>query len=187
MRCTQSCPTLCDPVDGSPPGSSVHGIPQTRILEWVAVSSSRGSSQPRDQTRNSWVSCLAGSLYHLRRLGSPSGVCKTVWQTLAFRHSAQWSSGWDDGLPGGTCRIQGRDAWEAPTWTGLEETGADGQQTVRPQRPLMSRKGADAPGEVFKPSNRGNLKRSGHMYTYDWFTLLYSKKLTHHCKSTILQ
>ena len=40
---------LCDPVDCSLPGSSVHGILQARILEWVAVSSSRGSSQPRDQ------------------------------------------------------------------------------------------------------------------------------------------
>ena len=40
----QSCPTLCDLVDCSPPGSSVHGILQARILEWVAISSSRGSS-----------------------------------------------------------------------------------------------------------------------------------------------
>ena len=45
----QLCPTLCDPVDFSPPVSSVHGILQARILEWVAVPSSRGSSQPRDQ------------------------------------------------------------------------------------------------------------------------------------------
>ena len=45
----QSCPALCDPVDCSPPGSSVHGILQARILEWVALPSSRGSSQPRDQ------------------------------------------------------------------------------------------------------------------------------------------
>ena len=44
----QSRPTLCNPVDCSPPGSSVHGILQARILEWVAVSFSRGSSQPRD-------------------------------------------------------------------------------------------------------------------------------------------
>ena len=44
----QSCPTLCDPVDRSPPGSSVLGILQARILEWVAMSSSRGSSRPRD-------------------------------------------------------------------------------------------------------------------------------------------
>ena len=51
------CPTLCDPMDCSPPGSSVHGILQARILEWVAISFSRGSSQPRDRT---WVSCIAG-------------------------------------------------------------------------------------------------------------------------------
>ena len=47
---TQLCPTLCDPMDCSPPGSSVHGIFQARILEWVAISYSRGYSQPRDQT-----------------------------------------------------------------------------------------------------------------------------------------
>ena len=41
---TQSCPTLCDPLDRSPPGSSVTGILQARMLEWVAISSSRGSS-----------------------------------------------------------------------------------------------------------------------------------------------
>ena len=46
----QSCPTLCDPMDCSPPGSSVHGTSQARILEWVVISFSRGSSQPRDQT-----------------------------------------------------------------------------------------------------------------------------------------
>ena len=46
----QLCPTLCDPVDCSPPGSSVHAILQARILEWVAKSSSRVTSQPRDQT-----------------------------------------------------------------------------------------------------------------------------------------
>ena len=49
-----SYPTLCDPVDGSPPGSSVPGILQARILEWVAISFSRGSSQPRGQTHVSW-------------------------------------------------------------------------------------------------------------------------------------
>ena len=44
----QSCLTLCDPMDGSPPGSSVDGILQARILEWVAMPSSRGSSRSRD-------------------------------------------------------------------------------------------------------------------------------------------
>ena len=51
----QSCPTLCYPMDYSPPGSSVHGIFQARTLEWVAVPSSRGSSRPGDQTP---VSCI---------------------------------------------------------------------------------------------------------------------------------
>ena len=46
----QSCLTLCDSMDCSPPGSSVHGILQARILEWVAMPSSRGSSLPRDRT-----------------------------------------------------------------------------------------------------------------------------------------
>ena len=60
-------PTLFDPVDWSLSGSSVHGILQASILEWVAISFSRGSSQPRDRT---WVSRLAGSLYCLSHQGS---------------------------------------------------------------------------------------------------------------------
>ena len=44
----QSCLTLCNPMECSPPGSSVHGILQTRLVEWVAMPSSRGSSRPRD-------------------------------------------------------------------------------------------------------------------------------------------
>ena len=51
----QSCPTLCNPMDCSPPGSSVHEIFQARILEWVTISFSRGSSQPRDRTLVSWT------------------------------------------------------------------------------------------------------------------------------------
>ena len=57
---TQSCPTLCNPVDCTPPGSSVHAILQARILEWVAISSSRRSSQPRDWTH---VFCTAGRFF----------------------------------------------------------------------------------------------------------------------------
>ena len=59
----QSYLTLCDPKDSSSPGSSVHGISQARILEWVAISSSRGSSQTRDQTRVSCSSCIAGGFF----------------------------------------------------------------------------------------------------------------------------
>ena len=52
---TQSCLTLCDAMDYSLPGASVHGIIAARILEWVAISFSRGSSHPRDQTH---ISCI---------------------------------------------------------------------------------------------------------------------------------
>ena len=54
----QACPTLCDTIDGSPPGTSVHWLLQARILEWVAMPSSRGSSWPRDRTCISYVSCV---------------------------------------------------------------------------------------------------------------------------------
>ena len=54
-------PTLCDPMDCSPPGSSVHGILQARILEWVAISFSRGSSWLRDQIR---VSCIGRQMLY---------------------------------------------------------------------------------------------------------------------------
>ena len=58
----QSCLTLCDPMDCSLPGSSVHGILQARVLEWVAISFSRGSSQPRDRTQ---VSRIGGRCFNL--------------------------------------------------------------------------------------------------------------------------
>ena len=61
----QSCPTLCNPMDCSTPGSSIHGIFQARVLEWVATAFSRGSSWPRDRTQ---VSLIAGR-------------CFTVWAT----------------------------------------------------------------------------------------------------------
>ena len=54
--CVQSCPILCEPMDYCPQSSSVHGILQARILEWIAISFSRGSSQARDRTH---VSCIS--------------------------------------------------------------------------------------------------------------------------------
>ena len=60
--CAQSCWTLCNSMDCSPPGSSVHGIFQARILEWVAISFSRGSSGPRDWT---YVSCIGRQILYL--------------------------------------------------------------------------------------------------------------------------
>ena len=57
---TQFCPTVCDPMDCSLPGSSVHVIFQARKLEWVAIPFSRISSQPKDRTQ---VSCIAGRFF----------------------------------------------------------------------------------------------------------------------------
>ena len=68
----QSCPSLCDPMNHGLPGSSVHGILQARILEWVAVSYSRGSSQPRGQTHVSCVSCIAGGFFTPEPPGKPN-------------------------------------------------------------------------------------------------------------------
>jgi len=62
-ECTQSCPALYNPMDCSLPGSCVHGILQARILEWVAVSFSRVSSQLRDQTQVSCITCTAGRFF----------------------------------------------------------------------------------------------------------------------------
>ena len=68
----QSCPILCDPMDRSLPGSSVHGILQARILGWVAMPSSRGSSQPRDQTCVSCISFTAGRFFTAEPSGKPN-------------------------------------------------------------------------------------------------------------------
>ena len=70
----QLCPTLCNPMECSPAGSSVHGILQAGILEWVAMPSSRGSSCPRDQTHISWVCCIGRThfVYHQHHLRSPT-------------------------------------------------------------------------------------------------------------------
>ena len=66
---SQLCPTLCEPMGYSPPGSSVHGILQARILEWVAISYSRGSSRPRQTL----VSFIAGSFFTSYPPGLPFG------------------------------------------------------------------------------------------------------------------
>ena len=84
----QSCLTLCDPMDCSPPGSSIHGIFRSRILEWVAISSSRGSSQPRDWT---CVSCAGRwilyhwatreALFHTATAAKSLQSCPTLWNS----------------------------------------------------------------------------------------------------------
>ena len=84
----QLCPTLCDPVDCSPPGSSVHGILQTRILEWVAIPFSKGYSQPRDWTQ---VFRIVGGLFlPSEPLGKPP--IAIVLNKICFYHFNYWSA-----------------------------------------------------------------------------------------------
>ena len=78
----KSCPILWDPQDCSPPGSSVHGISQARILEWVAISFSRGSSRPRDTAH---ISCLAGRFFTTEPPGKPLLSCGRGENTISFR------------------------------------------------------------------------------------------------------
>ena len=81
VKLVQWCLTLCDPMDCSPPGSSAHGILQVRILEWVALPSSRGSSRPTDRI---CISCKEGGVLYIRELHSdirtpiPQGKSKSV-------------------------------------------------------------------------------------------------------------
>ena len=75
--CVLSCIRLCGPMDCSPPGFSVHGIFQARILGWFAISYSRGSSQLRDRTHISCISCIGRQILSLppRHLGRPAISC----------------------------------------------------------------------------------------------------------------
>ena len=71
VKSLQSCPTLCNPMACSLPDSSVLGILQARMLEWIAMPIFRGSSRPRNQTRISCGSCIAGRFFTTEPLGKP--------------------------------------------------------------------------------------------------------------------
>ena len=80
LSCFSPVRFFCDPMDYSPPDSSVCGISQARILEWVAMSSSRGFSQPRDQTHISCSSCIAGRFFTDEPPGNRSKVHEHPWK-----------------------------------------------------------------------------------------------------------
>ena len=107
----QSCPTLCDPMDCSLPGSPLHGILQARVLKWVSVPSSRRSSQPKDQT---WISCIAGGFFTVWTLKSYWGLIfffLTEVLTLYHAECIQWVS-MEAGLSSFSSTYQSR----APLW-----------------------------------------------------------------------
>ena len=83
------CPTLCDPIHCSPPGSSVYGILQARILEWVAIPFSWGSSQPRDQTQVS-INCRR-IIYQLSHKESPRIL---EWVVYPFSSRSSQPKNW---------------------------------------------------------------------------------------------
>ena len=86
------CLTLCDPTDCSRPGSSVHGISQARIVEWVAISFSRGCSRPRDQNRISCISCIGRRvLPQVSRWGSPVFLVIFIYLTAWGLSCSLWN------------------------------------------------------------------------------------------------
>ena len=103
----QLCPTFCDLMDCSPPGFSVHGILQARILEWVVMPFSRGSSQPRDQTCVFHVSCICGWV-------GTSLVAQTVKRLPTIRETRVQSLGWEDPLEKEMATHSSTLAWRIP-------------------------------------------------------------------------
>ena len=124
---TQSCPTLCDPMHCSLPGSLVHGIFQARVLEWVAISFSRGSSQPRERTRVSQTASRHVTVWATREApamrGAGGGVSQ-MSQLLA-------SGGQNIGVSSSTSVLpKNTQDWYPFRWTGWISLQSKGLSTV---------------------------------------------------------
>ena len=117
MEVAQSCLTLCDPMDCSLSGSSVHGIFQARVLEWIAISFSRGSSQHRSQT---WVSRIAGRCFTgwATREAQPQVTTISSWQQPGTIRSSLWLLG---------ALRTGRDWWVLFHFKRIGQLSGDGQ------------------------------------------------------------
>ena len=92
-------PILCKPMDRTPPGFSVHGILQARILEWVAISSSRGSSQRRNWTQVSWIADRFFTIWSIREVPKSLNPAMTeLWKTSTTHPhwvvGVSWQPGW---------------------------------------------------------------------------------------------
>ena len=97
----QSCPALCHPMDYSPRGSSVHGILQARILEWVAMPSSRGTSWPRDRTHSIMSPAMASGSLPQTPHRKPH-ISEWPRTNIFPGSSAGKESTWNSGDPGST-------------------------------------------------------------------------------------
>ena len=99
----QSCPTLCNPMDYSPPGSSLHGIFLAKILEWVAMPSSRGSSWPRDWAHVSYISYTVSGFFTTEPPGKQGGKLVKVAVAVLRPQIAQERPGRPQALRGFPC------------------------------------------------------------------------------------
>ena len=97
----QSCLTLCNLMASSPPGSSDHGISQARVLGWIAISYSRASSWPRDQTR---ISCIGRWILYHGATWEAQPICNTAIKSLIKNLLMPETAGWD-GFSGGFFQI----------------------------------------------------------------------------------
>ena len=95
----QLCLTLCEPMDCSPPGSSVLGVSQARILEWVAISFSRGSSRPRDRTQVSHIAGRGFNLWATREAQDICGDNTKSYPCRVWENQGQSNSNNDNQLP----------------------------------------------------------------------------------------
>ena len=115
MLVLQSCPTLCDPMGCSPQGSSVHGIPQARILEWVTIPFSRGSSWPKHWTQ---VFCTAGRFFTIWAIGDdPNQVYFNTfqyWNQVYFYITAAYR------ILVVACKLFSFGMWDLVPWPGIE-------------------------------------------------------------------
>ena len=103
---------LCDSMDSSPPGSSVHGIFQARALEWVAIAFSRGSSQPRDWIQ---VSCIVGRcFYHLSHQGSPNETIRPAFFSEGNEQFKVWN--FQITLRNGNCTTEQHENMDFVLW-----------------------------------------------------------------------
>ena len=137
------CPILCDPMDCSLPGSSLHGILQARVQEWVAISFSRGSSQPRNRTQ---VSCIVSkTLYHLSHHGSPK--VKSLSRVRLF--ATPWTVAHQAPPSMGFSR---REYWSGVPFPSLGDLPDPG---IEPRSPALQAEAltSEPPGKQTKPQN----------------------------------
>ena len=136
----QSFPALCNPMDGSPPNSSVHEISQARILEWIAMPSSRGSSQPRSWACICCVSCIAAGFFTIEPLGKPiSYHGNQQRETLLIIPLTNIVEGSDLKLEQSLAGPWDKHIGRLVTWGGVSEAGTGQAEDVQRKREQPSR------------------------------------------------